>query len=290
MNCEQAQTILIDPGVDEKSTTWIQATDHISHCEECQVQAQFERNLGAWLEDPVQPKADLWTRIKTQTSDPALQLWMNSKHKKDKMKRNIITSSVAAATIMVGFALISQSALASTPKAKFVAMKMAVLSTVVKGDKAWTIRDGQLVEYAVQSPSHSGKPESVPGYILDSEPIKATAPGSKVVITPGVRAGSASESETSGDQPAVKDIKIVQGYQLKLDLNEAHYASIRFGHDQNELVLTQNGKSNTRFVVKLDHKTSAPTYLTLQMSEKGKWQVVQGRQVRFTVYLPLKGK
>ena len=107
MNCEQAQTILIDSGVDQKSTTWPQtaslkaAIDHISHCEDCQVDAQFERQLGAWIETPVQPKPDLWNRIETQTSDPALQLWMNSKHTKDKMKRNIITSSVAAATLMV---------------------------------------------------------------------------------------------------------------------------------------------------------------------------------------------
>ena len=289
MNCEQAQTILIDSGVDQKSTTWIEATNHISHCEECQVDAQFERQYGAWLKVPIQSGDDVWSRIEAQTSDPALKLWMNPTNQKDKMKRNIITSSVAAATIMVGFGLISQSAFASTPKAKFIAMKKAVLATVVKGDKAWTIRDGQLTEPVsdgksfkvrggpLAEPVQEGK--SVEGYYLGPKPSN-TAPGTKVVKTPGVMAGTAGSVVT----------RTVVGVPLRLDLNEAHYDSIRFGKDQNELVLTQKGKLNTRYIVKLDNKTSAPTYLALQMSEKGQWQVVQGRQVFFTVYLPLKGK
>jgi hypothetical protein len=274
MNCEQAQTILIDSTVDQKSTTWIDATAHISQCEECQVQAQFERHLGAWLDTSVQPNADVWSRIETQTSDPALKLWMNPTTQKEKMKRNIITSSVAAATIMVGLGLISQSALAATPKAKFIAMKKAVFATVVRSGKtsvvvrgtSWFIVDGQLVELADDSftftPSDNVK--AVSGHPID--PTKTTKPS-----------------------PSKFGTKVVTGVPLKLDLNETHYDSIRFGKDQNELVLTQKGKKNSRYVVQLDKKTSAPTYLTLQKSEKGLWQLVKGKQVTFMVdYLPLK--
>ncbi len=267
MNCEQAQTILIDPTVDEKSTTWIQATDHISHCEECQVQAQFERHLGAWLDAPVQPKSDVWTRIEAKTTDPALELWMNSKHKKDTMKRNIITSSVAAATIMVGLGLISQSALAATPKAKFTAMKKVVMASVKQGalkqeiGVSWFIVDGQLVNLAEETFQFKIDPKATANQAKPDAKWTSTSGEKKVVVQP-----------------------------LQLDLNETHYDSIRFGKDQNELVLTQRGKSNMRYVVKLDNKTCAPTYLSLQKSEKGAWQLVQGRQVNFTVYLPLKGK
>ncbi len=274
MNCEQAQMILINPTVDSQSTKWIEATEHISHCEECQVQAQFERHIGAWLEVPVQPKPDVWSRIVTETSDPALKLWMNSKQKKDKMKRNIITSSVAAATIMVGFALISQSALAATPKAKFIAMKKVVLATVVRSDRgslvvrdsSWFVVDGQLIEQVDNSmtfkPDESAK--LVQGHAID--PTKPVVP-------------SQSKYET----------KTVAGFPLKLDLNEKHYDSIRFGKDQNELILTQKGNSDMRYVVKLDKRTSAPTYLILQKSEKGLWQLVKGKQVTFDyAYLPLK--
>ncbi len=277
MNCEQAQTILIDSGVDQKSTKWPQtaslkaAIDHISHCEDCQVDAQFERQLGAWLETPVQPKPDIWNRIETQVSDPALKLWMNPNKQKETMKRNIITSSVAAATLMVGLGLISQSAMAATPKAKFIAMRKAVLTAVTKTASktvvgaSWFVVDGQLVELADNSFSFKvdDKAKSVKGQPLDpSQPV-----------TPS---------------PGKYETKRVGGFPLKLDLNETHYDSIRFGKDQNELVLTQKGQTNMRYVVKIDKKTSAPTYLTLQKSERGQWELVQGKQVSFTVYLPLK--
>ena len=273
MNCEQAQMILIDSTVDHSSTRWIDATNHISHCEECQVQAQFERQLGAWLDAPVQPKPDVWNRIVTETSDPALKLWRNPTTQKEKMKRNIITSSVAAATLMVGIGLISQSALAATPKAKFIAMKKAVLAatgqaaTKSPSGAAWFVDlEGNLIELTEGSYTFvpDDKAKSVKGQPLD--------PSKPVLPSPGKYA-----------------TKTVAGFALKLDLNEKHYDSIRFGKDQNELVLTQKGQANTRYVVKLDKKTSAPTYLTLQKSLKGQWELVKGKQVTFIDYLPLKG-
>ena len=89
--------------------------------------------------------------------------------------------------------------------------------------------------------------------------------------------------------PGRYSTKTVAGFALKLDLNEAHYDSIRFGKDQNELVLTQKGKSDMRYLVRLDKKTSEPTYLTLQKNLKGQWELVKGKQVTFIDYLPLKG-
>jgi hypothetical protein len=285
MNCEQAQTILIGSTVDSQSTTWPQtaslkaAIDHISHCDECQVQAQFERQLGAWHNIPVHPNADVWNRIETQTSDRVLKLWMNPKNQKEKMKRNIITSSVAAATIMVGFGLISQSALASTPKDKFMSMKKAVLTATAKsGSKspsgtAWFLdNEGNLIELTEGS-SYSFVPDDK-AKSVQGQPLDPTKP---VVPSPG--------------KSRIYQTKTVAGFPLKLDLNEKHYASIRFGKDQNELVLTQKGTSDMRYVVKLDKKTSAPTYLTLQKSLKGQWELVKGKQVTFQPYsVPLKGR
>ncbi len=273
MNCEQAQTILIDSGVDQKSTTWPQtaslkaAIDHISHCKDCQVDAQFERQLGAWHNVPVQPKSDVWNRIETETSDPALKLWRNPINQKEKMKRNIITSSVAAATIMVGLGLISQSALAATPKAKFIAMKKVVFASVKQGalkqevGVSWFIVDGQLVNLAEDTIQFKIDPKATSNQVKPDAKWTGKAVGKQGVVPP---------------QP------------LRLDLNETHYDSIRFGKDQNELVLTQKGQSNTRYVVKLDKKTCAPTYLTLQRSERGQWEQIQGKQVTFIDYLPLK--
>ena len=214
-----------------------------SNCRECQTHAQFDTQATAWLDIPIQPRTEVWTRIWARTSEPALSLWVRPTTRKDKMKRNIITSTAAAAALTIGFGLISQNAMAATPKAKFIAMKKKVFASAntipfsVKLTKvksapgvSWFVVDGQLVELANDSYTFRRS---------DGSPSVASVPG---VLPVGV--------------------------PLKLDLNESHYDSIKFGKDQNELVLSQKGKSNMRYVVQLDQKTSAPTYLTLQKSAR----------------------
>ena len=241
MNCEQAQIILLNTTNDAKSAMWIEARNHASQCNECANQVQFEAEIGPWLTTPLLPREEVWTQIQHRTArQAAWKSWTRPTSRKEKMKRNILTTTFAAATLMIAFSLFSPSALASTPKAKFVAMKKAVLAIATKSSAqpSWQVVKGHILEFRT-------------GVSVASSELVDKLSGQ----------GSSATPPTPG-----QDITI-----FTLDLDENIYPSFRFGQDHFELILGIKGSTNTRYLIDLDHKTNTPVYAAVQANEKGKW-------------------
>jgi|GEM_PF-5260590 len=118
----------------------------------------------------------------------------------------------------------------------------------------------------------------------------ATTVSKKVIVNGKEVTGeeAARILKSTGFNMQTKTSKDGTGLELELnfDFNEGSYSAMKFGSNENTLLLTPRKGLNTRYSVVLDPRTNLPSTLTLQKASAGKWKDVKVSRFRFSI--PLK--
>lgn len=243
------------------------------------------------------------------------------------MKKTLLTTATAAALAIGAFVILSSPAVASSPKAKFGAMKKALsakqdktmISMTVVGDangkpKLKVMINGQLVDVPAGTPFefHDGNKKFIvsPMRGFDDLSPEERAKLEKIIEKTLKEGDGASVTKTviidgqtyTGDE-ADKMIK-QHGIKVKtgtgnfqgggmggvfidvrgdadFTFNEADYSKMRFGSDENTLVLTPKKSGSVRYSLKMDPKTNLPSMVTMEKSKDGKWTKVNSSKFQY---------
>jgi len=275
MKCEDAQRLIVGDNTDPKRFKREEALRHAETCRECGAFLEFDRRLTASLDVPVTYAPDhLLASIRHTVTIPEpvpARSWISivrSPRRSLIMKRITVSAATAAILSAAFFGVISQSARASEPKAKFEGMKNALLAT---SHKTTVVMGHSLKGVPGQSGTmHFKSSDSGDGaydfwFVQDGELKEASA-----------KQGSSADDQVmmiNGKEIRLKrvDAAMSTGGHMSLDLNAAHYKEIRFGLNENSLVLTPATLADTRFTVKLNPATSIPLEVTKEQLKNGKW-------------------
>ncbi len=209
---------------------------HLQECPSCREELALHRKAAQALDGAVEAPSSL--RLKTlrllepRTSTPWLARIIG-----DPIMRKLAAVTAAAATLAIGFfAIVPQTAQASTPKETLTKMNSALALAAAQGDivlNVETTKEGQVT--VTGSMDGAALPKTFP---ID---VKVTREGDLATV------------------------------EISLSFTQPVFESIKFGKDKDTLEIVPLGSKDRKHVVGLDPKSSLPLYVRNLHLKNGTW-------------------
>lgn len=304
MKCEEAQQLIA--GLSAEATPEIpeELSRHIRECRDCATLLAFDARLREALDTEVVAPAHILGQVRSAVAAQdrhAIRSWIESVRRSKRTMKITLSAVTAAILAVASVGFLARPAQAAEPRAKFAAMKKAVLAATKQMSQieltvarkpdgtigSWVVVDGQLTELQPGQMVDHGN--GVYTMTMSSGDVEHLAPGQKARIEAAIAEAKKHARENGGQGTAVKTFAYINGKQvpmdeakealakagidldIRVDLDETHYKSIAFGQSPNMLVLTPKNGVNRRYVVQLDPKSSKPKRIVLEQNKNGKW-------------------
>jgi hypothetical protein len=226
MNCHEISKMLAEGAIDRDLIEL-----HLSTCADCRQKVEFDRWLGDTFTEAPALNPEVLSRVRERASRPTRPGLLSKQLDQGAsiMRKTIWTTATAAALAIGTFAILSTSAQATSPKAKFTAMKKALaarqertmVSVTMTGDgtgqpKMKVMINGQLVDVPAGVPFeyHDGNKKII---INSSTNLDDLTPEQRAqmekIIQQGSKGGRVIISGPNGS--SVSRTVIVNGRELK---------------------------------------------------------------------------
>jgi hypothetical protein len=234
MKCEAIQELLSRYLTDELSVEQKgHVQEHLKECVSCREALAFHRSLTYQMDAVVAVPPRLQDRVAEKIVAPRAA-WLTRILGDPTMKKILISSTAATALVAAFLVMAPRSASASTPLEKFNKMRAAIGMAMENGD------------LTLEVTSDARGVVTVTG-VLDGAPLPADFP----VLTTVKRDGD------------FLDVKV------HIDLSPDNYSTIRYGRDQNTLIMVPKANPQAKTVVGLDPKSMKPESWTTLLHESG---------------------
>jgi hypothetical protein len=241
MKCEAAQALIARYLRDELTPQQhAVVADHVSDCAECREALAFHRSVESRLDAMHQPPSRLQSRVNEKIaaieSRPA---WLTRVFGDPTMKKILISSTAATALLAAFLVMAPRSANASTPLEKFNSMRAAL---------AGAVKNGELT-------------------------LNVTTDGKGVVTVTGTLDGAPLPAGFPLQVESTIDGKVVD-VEVTADLSPENYSTIKYGKNENTLVLVPKANPKTKSEIVLDPKSMRPKTWTTLSAKDGLWEEV----------------
>jgi hypothetical protein len=313
MNCHEISKLILEGRIESQ-----EVNEHIATCAECRQQVEFDRWLEGNLGQEMALDPQVVARVEARASQPrtrAFLSFLTAPTGTSIMKKTIWTTAGAAALTLGILTVMSPSAEASTPSAKFSAMKKALkakqtrtmISLRVMSDangkpKTMMLVNSQLVEMKEGVPfeyhdgnkkiivnaSGSGfdgltpeQKEHIQKMIKDtkSDGKPRTSVNRRIIVNGKELHGKEADEFMKAHGGSVKIRTGLNGKEARVDFNfsldEGAYSKMMFGSNENTLLLVPKSRGDVRYALALDPKTNLPSTVILQKSKAGNWTSVK---------------
>jgi hypothetical protein len=232
MKCEKVQEMLSRYLTDEVAASVKTAmAEHLSDCANCREALAFHRSLTAEMSASTSAPTGLYGRVHERVAAPRPGL-LTRLFGDPTMKKILISSTVATALLAAALIMTPRSASANNPVEKFNKMRAAVTKAMKNGELELNVSSDKAGVVLVVG-------------TLDGAPLPAGFP---------------MKVDTSRDGN-VLDIDVT------IDLDPNNYSAIRYGKNENTLVLVPKGDSKRKSELVLDPKTMKPKSWTTAKSD-----------------------
>ena len=313
MKCKEAQRFLTGLTSEPLAPDEVEeALRHVEKCEQCAHFVAFNDQVEAALSASPLLNPQLFGRVQGEIAlssrpVPIYSTWMRTFGGFNLMKKLTLTAASAAVLTIAGLGLISTSAQAMEPKAKFNSMRSAVLATAKSQTRGASVGGGIGSTMVQAGVSANGAWILVNGQLVQPDPSGTTrinvAGGRHVTVVTGHDLSSLTPAERAKAEQLLKmgqDASTVikshsgQSVQLKgsdgktvttklkplsLDLDPGHYREIAYGGNPDTLVLTPKSGEGQRYLVNLNSKSALPVFISVEKMQSGKWTPVRRAKI-----------
>jgi hypothetical protein len=219
--------------------TRTQVDDHLSVCDPCRSELQFERDLDARLSNPGDVPGPLFEKARLRVLEGNPDSRPEPIQRRKPMKRLLVSGAAVAALCVVAFGLYPTGAKAATARDTFRQMKAAMATA--KKDRVVTVEAVAMADGQVQlTVTEDGKPIETNANV----DVKTERKGNEVVLT------------------------------LSMSFEELDYSKIDFGKNRDTLVLYPKKQAKEKVEVSLDHKSKRPLGWTTFAKNDKSWKKV----------------
>jgi hypothetical protein len=225
MKCEAVQESISRYLTDElPGAVSASVKDHLADCASCRDALAFHRSLQSRMDAPMQAPRSLEQGVAKKSAATAPTAWLTRILGDPTMKKILISSTAVTALLAAVLVLTPSNANASTPVEKFNKMRAAITKAM---------KNGELV--------------------LD---VTADAEGKVTVV--GTLDGAPLPQDFPLYVGVTRDGNMLD-VDVTSDIDSGNYSAIRFGKNQNTLVLVPKNNPKALTEIVLDPKSNRPT-------------------------------